>query len=100
MVRLDEALLVLKGWEDRRLWIKFDGTASAVNRLEAKCELFAVFEGGASFFLGEDFAVAFDLRSCGIEYGEPPKEAGGSEVESVLVFAEASFTLALMLLKD
>jgi hypothetical protein len=99
MVRLDEALLVLKGWEDRRLWIRFEGTG-VVNRLEAKCELFAVFAAGASFCLSEDFAVAFDLRSCGIEYGEPPKEAGGSEVESVLVFAEAGFTLALMLLKD
>ena len=98
MIALEEAVLVLKGWEGRRLRVVFNGLG--VRHLNAKCSLYAVVDTGASFVLGKDVGFELDFRGCSVEYGEPPKESEDGEVESVLAFGRKDFSLLVMLLAD
>jgi hypothetical protein len=98
MIALEDAVLVLKGWEGRRLRVVFNGLG--VRHLSAKCSLYAVVDTGASFVLREDVGFEFDFRGCSVEYAEPPKGSGDGDVESALAFARKDFSLLVMLLAN
>jgi hypothetical protein len=99
MILLEEALLLLKGWEGRPLRVIFKG--SGIRHLSAKCSLYAVAEAGASFVLREDVGFEVDLTGCFIEYGEPPRGEENGGTEAALVFGRpGDFTLTVMLFSD
>jgi hypothetical protein len=99
MISLEDALLVLKGWEGRRLRIAFEGT-EGVRRLHAKCDLYGTGNTGASFALGEEFAFEVALSGCLVEYGEPRNNDDDGGTESALIFVRAGFSLTVMLLAE
>ncbi len=99
MISLKEALLVLKGWEGRRLRVNCEG-AEGVRQLHAKCELYGVGDTGASFALYEEFAFEVDLSSCSAEYGDPRNGADDGGAESALVFGRPGFSFTVILLFD
>ena len=98
MITLEEAVLVLSGWQGRRLRVVADG--SGVRHLSAKCSLYAVVETGASFVLREDVGFEVDFRGCLVDFADPPKDADEGEIESALIFRRADFSLLVMLFAD
>ena len=95
MIALDEALLVLKGWEGRRLRVIFK--SSVVEHVDAKCSLFSSLGTRATFVLREDFAILVNFDACLAEYGEPPRGTEDTEIESTLVFVREGVSLVVML---
>jgi hypothetical protein len=93
MIALDEAILVLKGWESRRLRVIFKGLG--VEHLSAVCDLYAVSSFGASFVAGKDVGFALDFTGCIAEYAEPPKDAPDEGAEAGIFFRRADFSITI-----
>jgi hypothetical protein len=107
MVSLNEALLVLSGWEDRPLRLIVQ---SPEVWFSSFCTLWRVKGEKATFWIGgrvEQDAVSFLLTGCLFDFGDVPEDAPdaalpvGGVVESGLIGTRGrDFKIAIMLLKS
>lgn len=93
VIAIEEALLVLKGWDGRRLRVIFEG--SGVQYFSAACNLYAVDDAGASFVSGKEVGFVLDFRGCIAEYAEPPRDTAPDGADSGLFFRGEDFMLTI-----
>jgi hypothetical protein len=103
MIPMNEALLLLRGWAERKapLRVVFKSTAS---RFAGFCTVYDARDEVVAFSVGEDprNVAEFLLTGCACEFmdvdpTEDPLLVGG-QVESAIVAARGGFNLAICLI--